>query len=281
MTRLHKDLLAIIQQRHSSRTYLVEPIDPSIRAELLTYIQMPQPGLFQENFHFQLIERNPRDQRRMKFDYGFILNHHNYLLDTIQPSIQARLSYGYAMEKVVLKATQLNLGTCWMGYFDPEYFTEIKLTHGLVIPSIVVVGHTTEKPRVKERLIRYVVKAAKRHPWEKQFFIGHFSTPITPKQAGKYSAALEATRLAPSSGNTQPWRIIKESDKNIFHFFKQIINPRYEQRSLHDIDLGICMAHFEIIASDRELKGSWKYIPTVPIQIPAELHYMLSWSDSP
>jgi len=26
------------------------------------------------------------------------------------------------MEKVVLKATEMSLATCWVGYFDAEYF---------------------------------------------------------------------------------------------------------------------------------------------------------------
>ena len=60
-------------------------------------------------------------------------------------------------------------------------------------------------------------------------------------------------RLAPSAGNHQPWRIVRENDD--FHFYLQRnkslkpgspLNRLLGMADLQRVDLGIAMCHFEI-----------------------------------
>jgi len=101
------------------------------------------------------------------------------------------------------------------------------------------------------------VGAAKREPWEKLFFAGDFGESLSREEAGPYAESFEWLRLAPSSGNTQPWRVVKEGPGHVYHFFKTIVNDRYEERRLHDIDIGIAMCHFELGAEKHNLRGQW------------------------
>lgn len=55
-------------------------------------------------------------------------------------------------------------------------------------------------------------------------------------------------RLVPSAANGQPWRIYKEADKNIFHFY---------QKGGWLLDMGIAMANFELVALENGLTGNW------------------------
>lgn len=250
--------IEVIRNRKSSRTYTDRILETEVKERLREAFSVHATGLFGESVTVDLVERQPGDDRKMKYDYGYITNHHAYLLGKIKNSSDARMSYGYLMEKIVLKATHLGLSTCWMGYFDPDFFTEIQLELDEAIPAIVIVGYAVEKQPVKERMIRIAIKASQRKSWDTLFYLGDTNVPLTPETAGPYAEVLEMTRLAPSSGNTQPWRIIKEKQSNTFHFYKKVINSSYEERGMHDVDLGIGMSHFEIACHHLALQGKWK-----------------------
>ena len=250
--------LEVIRSRKSSRTYTDRILEPEVKVRLLDTLSVHSTGLFGESLRLELVERQPGEERKMKFDYGYITNHHAYLLGKTKNSPDARMSYGYLMEKMVLEATRLGLSSCWMGYFDPDFFTEIHLSQDEIIPAIVIVGYAVEKQPVKERMIRIAIKASQRKSWDNLFFLGDNKAPLTPETAGQYAEVLEMTRLAPSSGNTQPWRIIREKQSDTFHFYKKVINSSYEERGMHDVDLGICMSHFEIACHHLSLLGKWE-----------------------
>jgi hypothetical protein len=77
-------------------------------------------------------------------------------------------------------------------------------------------------------------------------------------------------RLAPSAMNAQPWRIIKQN--NNFHFYNSKPNMK-----MHDIDMGICMCHFELTLNEAEIKGSWKIQKPEIKDTPKNCDYIISW----
>jgi nitroreductase len=269
--------LETIRIRKSCRTYLPVNINEPERAALLDFINHTKIGLFGESLHFQLIEHDSSDRKKMKNDYGLIVNHRNYLMAQFKDSADSRLSYGYLLEKIILKAVSLGIDTCWMGLFDPAYFPEIKPAKGETIPAIVILGYATIRRPLKEKIIRMAVKASVRKHWNSLFFISDFQTPLNDSAAGKYAEVLEMTRLSPSAGNTQPWRVVKEIKGNTFHFYKQVVNLRYDKRGLHDVDLGISISHFELSAGWIGLEGAWlKQNPGIKTDT-KELEYKISW----
>jgi hypothetical protein len=80
---------------------------------------------------------------------------------------------------------------------------------------------------------------------------------------GDFEIPLEMVRLSPSASNKQPWRIVKEKKKNVFHFFikrNKMYKKNIELLQLSDlqrIDIGIAMCHFELTAQEANLKGKW------------------------
>jgi hypothetical protein len=101
--------------------------------------------------------------------------------------------------------------------------------------------------------------------------------PLTPASAGKYADALEAVRLAPSASNHQPWRIIKENDASIFHFYRKD-TPGYTVAGDIHIqynDMGIAMCHFELTAHETGLSGGWRVNdPRIDV---GDWVYVVSW----
>lgn len=265
-----------IRKRKSSRTYNQLLLSPADKAELEKFIFENRKGINNEVIEFSIVEKeDPNNQ--LKINYGMIQGYKTFVLGASGANPESRLNYGYLMEKVVLKATEMGIGSCWVGYFDQSYFKEIKLNDGFEIPSILIVGYAKDKQSAGERLVRITVKAHKRHDWQNLFFNYQSKLPLNTNLISEYTDSLEMVRLAPSSGNTQPWRIFYDETIAEFHFFKKPINKRYEEMGLHDIDLGIAMAHFELTSISNELSGDWIKHNAESISSTPDLHYIISW----
>lgn len=257
----------LIQTRYSCRNYFKKKIEYTKLIELKETCSMFKKGLAGEKVTFQFIELNENDLRKMiSADFSYIIHPMNFIACSIQKSELAYESCGYLFEYIVLKATDLGLGTCWLGYFNPGFFKEVQLADDEILPAVCVVGYAAEKgyPSMRTR-------------WENIFFIGDFDTPISRELAGKYSESLEMVRLAPSSGNTQPWRIVKEREKNTFHFYKKAVDRSYERKRLHNIDVGIAMCHFELASRKNNLEGKWEKKVQNIRWIPRRTEYIISW----
>ncbi len=270
------DIIKSIQHRRSARTYNSESLKPSDSMILEEFINTNKTGINGESIDFVLFEKSV-SKTPMKIPYGLIRNNKTYIFGKTNPTAISRTNYGYLLEKIVLKATELKLGTCWVGMFDKEYFNDIQVDNNLVIPAIVVIGYAKEKMPVKEKLIRKAVGANKRKSWEMLFFNYETGDVLNSESVNLYTEALEMMRMAPSSGNTQPWRIFYSSVTNEFHFFKKITNLAYESKGMHDIDMGIAMSHFELVSLKTGLNGTWMQHKTEKMKPNGDLHYVITW----
>jgi len=182
------------------------------------------------------------------------------------------------MEKVVLKATEMSLATCWVGYFDPEYFNaDIKIEKGYEIPSIVVIGYPTAAPSLLDKAVRFSARSAKRQAWGALVFQLPFESGAFTGKRQKVFRFLEMVRLAPSSGNTQPWRVFLDDTANEFHFYKKPVSGRYEAKGLHEIDVGIAMSHFELVSVYNGLSGGWIKHTEESVKAMDDLRYIATW----
>lgn len=273
------DIIEIIKKRKSCRTYSHVALTPTDKKNLESFIIEDSKGIENEVVNFRIIEKIDVD-KQMKLDYGIIKGHNAYILGTSKTSLASRVNYGYLMEKVVLKATEMNMSTCWIGVFDSTYFNEVFIEDGFEIPSIVIVGYSNDKPTYQDKFLRFSINASKRNSWDKLFFDYILKMPLNPEDVKKYSDSLEMVRLAPSSGNTQPWRVYFNDTTNEFHFFKKIISKRYELRGVHDIDMGIAMSHFELTSLQNGLSGSWLKYEQENINSIDDLQYIMTWKCS-
>ena len=79
-----------------------------------------------------------------------------------------------------------------------------------------------------------------------------FYTPLTKKDAGIYSDALEAVRLAPSSLNCQPWRVVLNDDG--LHFYST------KTKDINKIDiLKSSFCHLDSVFEEQMVKEDLKY----------------------
>lgn len=284
-----KPITEIIRQRFSCRTYLKRTVPEETQAQVETYLARIDPGPFGSQPRFKLVAAVEEDAKELKGlkTYGFIKNPTGFILGATPETGKNLEDFGYLMEQIILFATDLDLGTCWLGgtFTRSRFAKNIALKGDEIIPAVASVGWIAKKPRSLDQPIRDTANADRRLPWEKLFFDGDFSTPMNPDAAGAYATPLEMVRLGPSASNKQPWRIVKTG--SIWHFFlcrtpgyrKMFIGKLLRLADLQRVDMGIAMCHFERTASELALGGEWALLET-NIKTPDEMtEYVVSWGE--
>lgn len=262
-----KSIDELIKKRVSCRIFLEKRVEPTKIKELNEVCALFKEGLAGEKVKLHLVELGDDDLRKIDpDDFSLIINPMTFIGGSIQKSKLAYESYGYLVEHLVLKATEMGLATCWLGYFNADYFKKIQPAADEILPAVCVVGYAAEKGAPSGR-----------KKWGDLFFIKDFKTSMSAIVAGNYAEPLDMLRLAPSAGNLQPWRVLKEKNKNIFHFYKKRLDREYEKRKLHNVDIGIAMCHFELAAKKNDLDGNWEKLTPGVTSIPERTEYIISW----
>jgi hypothetical protein len=284
-----ESLINIIQNRFSCRTYQDQVIEPEKRETLSNYISRISPGPFGNLARFSVITATETDLKALQGlgTYGFIKNAPGFIVGAIHQGDYNLEDFGFLMEKIILFATELELGTCWLGgtFTKSNFSKKILLMNDEIIPAVTAVGHISKDPRKIDKVIRQVAKSDHRFAWDVLFFDTSFGIPLSENDAGDYKTALETVRLGPSASNRQPWRIIKNG--NLFHFYLHRSNGYQENHylkalravDLQRIDLGIAMCHFELTARACRLKGHWKVFEYQKRTLKQNTSYLVTWVD--
>lgn len=276
-------VIDLIQNRSSRRSYESRPLSAQLREEILQYLEAQTSGPLGHKTRFCLIEKNDPailDNVRLG-TYGFIKNARSFIVGTVIPGEKHWEDYGYLLEKIILKMTDLELGTCWMGgtFKRSEFGKTINVLENEVIPCITPVGHFTVKRSLRDKIIRWGAKSHSRKTWENLFFESDLKSHLKRDSLGEYAVVLDMVRLAPSASNKQPWRVVHQGDQ--FHFFLQR-TPNYaghiKSADLQRVDIGIAMSHFELTARDLGLNGIWE--DNQPdLELPDGVEYCITWKE--
>jgi hypothetical protein len=94
--------------------------------------------------------------------------------------------FGYQFEKIILRATDLGLGTRWIGgIFNRSRFADkAGIREDEVLAAISPLGYPTPKRSVADSIIRWSAGSRNRRPWAELFFHGTFATALTQGAAG-------------------------------------------------------------------------------------------------
>ncbi len=280
----------IIQQRTSVRTYSGKPIPPDLLEELDSFLSYCRSGPLGNTIRVKLTATSREDAQELQGlgTYGFISDPSGFIIGTVQDDPGALEDFGYLLEAAVLRATDLGLGTCWLGgTFNRSRFAEnIDRQRDEIIPCVISLGLEADAPRLLDTASRWTAGSDRRLPWSELFFEGSFENPLLPENAGAFKHPLEMLRLAPSASNKQPWRILIKH-KQIDFFLKRTPNyPSQIWKSLlkiadmQRVDMGIAMAHFELTALEEGRTGQWVNAPPQRSSFPPGVEYITSWKAS-
>ncbi|MDW7650577.1 MAG: nitroreductase family protein [Bacillota bacterium] len=278
----NRPLAEVIKSRYSVRTYRPEKLPDEVGDLLLQYAAGIK-GPFGPQVRLEFIDGIEAVEKTggKIGTYGIIKGAQHYIA-AVGKNVDGGLEQvGYVLEKLILYAASLGLGTCWLGgMFKRSQFAKlVDLQEDEILPAVTPVGYPGDKKTAIESFMRFAAGSNKRKPWRELFFNESFTSPLEEKQVSKeYREALEAVRLAPSASNKQPWRIVKQG--RAYHFYLKL-NKRYASAlgfNIQKIDMGIAMCHFEMVLQEFGIKGKW-----LTENLPADtderenLFYTVSW----
>lgn len=186
---------------------------------------------------------------------------------------------GYSFEKLILYATSLGLGTCWLGgtFNRSGFAAAMNLKEGDLFPCISPIGYPAGKKKYYRIIDEVGIKGRSEKRMERTiFFKQNFSRPLTKDDAGEFAFPLEMVRLAPSAVNKQPWRIVQENDAYHFYLARSLKSDN-EKVDLQRVDMGIATCHFHMAVLEKELPGKFQKLAKPGIQSPEQMQYIYSW----
>ena len=223
ISRLAEEMEAM-KERHSVRQYEDRPLDQNAVAALQEEISAcnKEGGL-----HIQLVTNEPKAFDGFMAHYGKFSGVKNYIamIGKKRPDLEEKC--GYYGERLVLKAQQLGLNTCWVAMTYSKIKTAFTVADGEKLCIVISLGYgkTNGVPH-KSKSADAVAKADGAFPaW--------------------FKAGVEAALLAPTAMNQQKFLFTLDgnrvSAKAGFGFYTKI-------------DLGIARYHFEIGAGKERFK---------------------------
>lgn len=157
---------------------------------------------------------------------------------------------GYVFEKVILKLTEMGLGSCWIGIpFKKEVIekiVDIKKNH---IPVLLIAfGYCSESVDLYRKSVE-------------EFRRKNINELVEGKIEGIWQKVLQAARLSPSAINSQPWRFV--IDKKYLHIYcimrsNPITKKLYD--NLNKIDIGIALSHIDIALKEFDYNRQFKHL---------------------
>lgn len=236
-------LFEAIEARISCRAYTDEPLNQSTIDELRAYADELTRGT---SLRFVIVGPAEGGAQLKLVKRMFASGVSTYAALIGPDDNPTREKVGYLGEKLVLKATQMGLGSCWVaGTFDRASVSE-PLAAGEVLHDVIPLGHMPAKQPFVQRAIRAGLRKRDRRPE------ALFQGPMPLEEAPAWIAAgIDAVIKGPSAVNEQPVVFVWEDER-------LTATLPCGKRNLEYTDLGIAKLHFEIAAEEAGMAGAWE-----------------------
>ena len=250
------NMTAVIQRRISTRTYDPRSIEPEKREVMAAFFETAAAhNPFDADVRFEILEHGGAQGKLGT--YGFIRGAKTFIAGCVKQGSHDIEGFGFAFEHAVLFATQLGLGTCWLGgTLNRGAFAKAMGLSDEILPAVSPVGYPAPKRSLAERIVAAGAGARKRLPFESLFFDGGFDTPMAIDDE-RIRTCLEMVRIAPSASNKQPWRVVRRGDA--YHFYMAKSRAYMGNNAfgfcMQRIDMGIAACHFLLTARELGLGG--------------------------
>ncbi|MDO5377841.1 MAG: nitroreductase family protein [Clostridia bacterium] len=149
---------------------------------------------------------------------------------------------GFMGEALVLEATAMGLGTCWLGaFFYPDIVSRnVNLQSDEAIHCVIAIGKAELPPFAPKRM-------------ELEKLCGMSEAQLSELGAWQKEAVL-AARIAPSAVNFQPWKIVADK-AGVSVLERPVLYKKYAP-----LDRGICMLHAAVGAHHAGREAVWKKV---------------------
>lgn len=220
------DLTEAMNARHSVRQYKNKPLG----AEVIAALQEEIDSCNQESgLHIQLVTNEPKAFDSLMAHYGKFSGVTSYIAMIGKKGADLEEKCGYYGERLVLRAQQLGLNTCWVAMTYTKIKNAFSVEQGEKLCIVISIGYgETQGVPHKSKDFEKVAKADGQIPdWFKN--------------------GVEAALLAPTAMNQQKFR---------FNLRGNEVSAKAGIGFYTKIDVGIAKYHFEIGAGKDNFKWS-------------------------
>ena len=261
-----KPITEIIKKRKSVRSYSDKVISEDLIEEIENYINnVDNPCNIK--VRVRLIKKENYDGVVRLGTYGVIRGAKYFLIAACENKEFSLEALGYTFEKVILYCTSLGLSTVWLGgtFSRSSFRKTINLRENEILPIVSPIGYESYSKSFLQNLIK---SNGTRKEFSEIFFENNFNTHFTNNLDEIYKEVLDMVRLAPSSMNSQPWRIIKENEN--LHIYTS------GKSNMNKIDIGIALAHIDMYMKEMGINGEFKKVKYES----NKYKYVISWIKS-
>lgn len=211
------ELIEAIKQRHSVRQYENKAIEAEILNELKAEIDACNK---EGELNIQLVTNEPRAFDSFMAHYGKFSGVTSYIALVGKKGAQLAEKCGYYGERLVLRAQQLGLNTCWVAMTYKKIPNAFKVEKGEKLTVVIALGYgKTQGVAHKSKSLEKVSNVSDNTPeWFKK--------------------GVEAALLAPTAMNQQKFKLTYNNDESV--------TAKAGVGFYTKLDLGIVKYHFEI-----------------------------------
>lgn len=209
------DILEIMKARHSVRQYSGKKIESGMKETLIALVNECNQ---ESGLNIQIIFEEPKCFDSMMAHYGKFSGVENYIALVGKKGTDLDEKAGYYGEKLVLKAQELGLNTCWVAMTHGKSTAEIRKGEKLV--CIIALGYgITQGTAHKSKPVEQLCNCVSDMPdW--------------------FSKGMEAAQLAPTAMNQQKFYFTLENGE---------VSAKAGKGFCVKMDLGIVKYHFEAV----------------------------------
>ncbi len=229
------NLYEAIFVRKTVRKYKMEPLEQTILAGIINFAESI-PHLFEGiNVEYKLMEHS-NIKKHFSGVLAFSAPYYLVLYSENMPGY--RMNAGYLMQQISLYLTAKELGSCYLGMLKPRNNKpENSNTDSSKLDYVITLAFGKAESEVYRSSDK-----AKRLPLDD---IAIFKSEVSRN----IKTMVQAARLAPSSMNNQPWRLVVYNNR-IHIFCKKNIFLSGVLNEVKLIDIGICLAHLLVTAEE-------------------------------
>lgn len=220
------ELLEAMQQRHSVRQYTDQPLSAAVLSALQQEITLCNR---ESGLHIQLVTNEPKAFDSFMAHYGKFSGVRNYIALIGKKGDKLEELCGYYGERLVIKAQQLGLNSCWVAMTYKKIPGAFQVGKDEKLTVVIALGYgQTQGTAHKSKPAAQVSNLSADSPaW--------------------FKAGVEAALLAPTAMNQQKFTLTCENGS---------VAAKAGSGFYTKIDLGIVKYHFELGAGKANF--SWK-----------------------
>jgi len=216
----------VMKKRISRRHYLNKPLTPSDHSKLIDIINELNET---SGLTLEFMPHAEETFSKLHRSYGLFTGVHSLILmKGLKKDSDLKEKVGYYGEQLVLKATELSLGTCWVGTTYDRKNKNLKIPDNESLLCVITIGYVNCGSTKKEHMIRHIMQTKTKSLSE--FYKSKESV------SDSFLNGLKAVQMAPSSMNKQP----------VLFTYKNNAGIAYVNDANSLIDLGIAKLHFEL-----------------------------------